>query len=64
MVARNEKDFPMSSWCQNCKDNLTSLDKYYLIGYYNAWKTTPDAKEAEKMYKMGVADRLGVDSAQ
>lgn len=54
----------MSSWCQNCKDNLTSLDKYYLIGYYNAWKTTPDAKEAEKMYKMGVADRLGVDSAQ
>jgi hypothetical protein len=57
-----------SNWCRDCYWNLTVTDKFYVVGFEDAWVIDIEDESRPQShidaYKMGVADRLGVDSAQ
>lgn len=49
-------------WCDSCYSEFTLRDKYYLIGFTDAWEITSYVGDKYfEAYEMGVADRLGVE---
>jgi hypothetical protein len=51
-----ETSVPGVGWCNFCTINLTSRDKFYLIGFKDLWKVPVDYEG----YQEGVIDREGI----